>query len=350
MKSKIRIIFIGDFTGKGDEGLSQISKKISELVNDCYNVKNINTKDIFHIVTIVEIIKFKPDIIHYITGPTLRSFIILTILKLVLLNNVKTIVSATRPFFRRKYFNLLKIFPIDLIFTQAKKWEIVFKKAAIDTVFLPNPIDTNKFKNREFLHTGLRRKYNLPYNKKILLHIGHIKANRNLRVFVEKHDELVKRNFQVVIVSSSYFAEDQKLMSELKASGVIILSDYFSNIEEIYSLADVYIFPVKGLEDNYFPEGYNEVGVVDMPLTILEALAVGVPILSTHIDALKRLLRINNSKNIVKFWNGEGSTLIDALNDIEIKERINNSNIIKLIDKTNIKNKIIFEYNNLLKI
>ena len=155
----LKILVVGDFTGKGDEGLSQISKRIFRLLKDKNITMSVNTNNLMNIKTIILILRFNPDIIHYVTGPTIRSFIYLSFLKYLFIYRVKIVISATRPFLQKRYFKLLKFLPVDLIFTQANKWEIIFKKAGIKTSFLPNPIDIRKFNEQSINKNKLKKKF-----------------------------------------------------------------------------------------------------------------------------------------------------------------------------------------------
>ena len=54
---------------------------------------------------------------------------------------------------------------------------------------------------------------------------------------------------------------------------------YIENIEEVYQLSDLYIFPV---------EAKN--GSIGMPLSIMEARGCGIPVLTTDFGSLKHYL------------------------------------------------------------
>jgi len=116
------------------------------------------------------------------------------------------------------------------------------------------------------LQYQLRTKYNLPLDKYIVLHVGHIAKSRNLDVLInfEKWDN----DIQVVVVAGY---SDSNLKDSLLASNVIILDSYIENIQEVYKASDCYIFPV-----------VNASGCLDIPLSILEASGCNLPIVSTR--------------------------------------------------------------------
>jgi glycosyltransferase involved in cell wall biosynthesis len=121
-------------------------------------------------------------------------------------------------------------------------------------------------------------KYGLPTDKCIILHVGHINAERNLEALVQ----LQKDDNQVVIIGSSSTQDvsykDERLKKSLMEQGLQIIDGYIKNIEELYQLSDVYVFPV-----------LSERGCIGVPLSILEARACGLPVVATAFGGLKRI-------------------------------------------------------------
>ncbi len=109
--------------------------------------------------------------------------------------------------------------------------------------------------------------------------MGHLNEGRNLKSLIP----LQKNDIQVVIASSSSTPKDaighESIKQELLDSGIIILEGYIENIEEIYQLSDVYIFPVQ-----------KENSSIGMPLSILEARACGIPVVTTDFGSVKTYL------------------------------------------------------------
>ena len=117
------------------------------------------------------------------------------------------------------------------------------------TSLLPNPVfhlkaavDTAKFApltgNAAEAKRLLREKYSLPTDRKIVLHVGHMKHGRN----VEKLLSLDKKYHAVLVTSTTTAAfRDADLEEKLRSCpNLTIIDTYIPKIEEIYQLSDVY--------------------------------------------------------------------------------------------------------------
>jgi len=328
---RLKVLYIGAFSGKGDEGLTQISKKFYSYFSNKYEVKYFNTFEIRKISSIKSILKFKPNIIHYLTGPTIRSFIICWILRALLSGKTKTILSATRLFLNTIDKKLIKYFKPDFIYTQSSKWNELFSQNGFSTTFIPNPVDLKKFKKLKISKLKLREKYGLPINKKLLLHVGHIKSNRNLEFIDHVQNILKRKNIQLVIVVSTFFKIDNNIMYKLKKNNCIVITRYLESIEEIYNACDYYIFPLGDMSKSYYPKSYQEIGAIDMPLSILEAMACNLPVISTKIDAIEVLLQGIINPPITFFSNVE--SFINSVNYLDKQWQYDFSSVVERIDQ-----------------
>jgi glycosyltransferase involved in cell wall biosynthesis len=111
----------------------------------------------------------------------------------------------------------------------------------------------------------------------VVLHVGHLEAGRNVRYL---GDLAARGDCQVVLVTSSStaFQANQALGQELCRAGVVLLTDYQPRIEQLYQLADCYLFPVESTDN-----------AIDAPLSVLEALACDLPVVTTRYGGLPRL-------------------------------------------------------------
>jgi len=155
----------------------------------------------------------------------------------------------------------------------------------ITNIFLPLSVDTSKFQPLQNIERkeALRKKYDIPVDKYIITHIGHINWGRNLNALIP----LQNGDNQVVVAGSSSTPIDAPKEKELKKHlldcGIKIIDRYIENIEELYQLSDLYVFPV-----------IFEGGCIGIPLSILEARACGIPVLSTEFGGLKEVSECMN--------------------------------------------------------
>ena len=152
----------------------------------------------------------------------------------------------------------------------------------------------------------LKEKYGFNKNKKVILHVGHMNEGRNIRQLLN-----ISPEYQVLLVTSTATknAQDEKLKHELmQRKNIRIIDDYIENINEIYQLADIYLFPV--IEDGH---------CIDLPLSCLEAAACGLPVVTTPYGAMKEFIGKDGFSFIDSFE--EINTLIDNV----LKERKANS-------------------------
>ncbi len=139
-------------------------------------------------------------------------------------------------------------------------------------------VDTERFvpvsaqRSRE-----LKEAYGLDPDRPVILHVGHLKAGRNVGRLLE-----LDPRYQVVLVSSTLTKEEQDpaLKEQLEsAPNVTLWGEYLPHIEEMYQLADLYFFPT--LESG---------NCIDVPLSCLEAASCGVPVMTTPYGEMKELL------------------------------------------------------------
>ncbi len=138
----------------------------------------------------------------------------------------------------------------------------------------------------------LREKYNLPKDQYILLHVGHIIESRNMQVFL-RHREW-GHDIQSVVKGGNI---DPSWRHRLRMAGIIVIDEYIDNIHEIYQAADCYFFPV-----------FSPKGALEFPLSVIEASACDLPVLTTPFGALPDIIA-----------EGEGLLYFNKVSDIPEK-------------------------------
>lgn len=304
----MRIGLIGDYAENLDEGMKNLAFHLTYELSKRHQVLPLNIKKIFFRSFWRDIKKFNPQIIHYVHGPSVKSFIIVKAIAFYC-GDTKTVMSATHPTpfsFSKKIIPLLKP---DLILTQSYETEKMFINLGCKTEFLPNGINTKRFVPvSEDNKDKLREKYGLDKGKFIILHVGSVRQRRNIQVLNRIQR---KENNQVLIVGSTSTLMEQGVYKSLIENGCIVWRTYCESIEEIYALSDCYVFPV-----------INKLGSVEMPLSVLEAMSCNLPVISTKFGALSRVFKegdgltfVDNEEGFIGEWEKSKNT------DVKIKTR-----------------------------
>jgi glycosyltransferase involved in cell wall biosynthesis len=89
-----------------------------------------------------------------------------------------------------------------------------------------------------------------------------------------------------------------QLAADLARAGVKVWREYIANIEEIYQLSDCYLFQVS-----------SKTAAIELPLSVLEAMACNLPVITTRYGALGDLF-------------SEGDGFLFAQDPEEMLERI----------------------------
>ncbi len=141
----------------------------------------------------------------------------------------------------------------------------------------------------------LREKYGLGSEDKVLLHVGHMKKGRNVDKLLQVDD-----TYKVLLVVSSVTeAENDLKIRMLQKENITVIDSYLENIEEIYQVADGYLFLVE-----------KEENCIDVPLSILEAMACNLPVVTTKYGEVKSLKE------------GNGIYFLNKVDKAELNEQI----------------------------
>lgn len=174
----------------------------------------------------------------------------------------------------------------------------------------------------------LKQKYGFETEKPLVIHVGHCSVGRGLEDF----QYIDSASFQSMVVASGMF-DNESVKSTLLNAGVKIHSGFLENINEIYQMADAYFFPTQN--DDY---------VISIPLSVMEALSCGIPVLAyssfgklRNIHAVPGSISFINSKNEIN--NGlakivtmkhDASYLINPISWTEVSDMV-----YKIVNKGN---------------
>lgn len=303
----LKICLVGSYSRDlKDEGHTNISAYLATQLKEKHQILELDGYKVLHLSFWKNARHFAPDIIHFVPGATIQSFSLLRLLKLY--TDAKTIISLVNPRLSPLAWKLVTLTKPDLILNQSYEIERFCNNLRIKTHFLPNGVNTEKFvpiSSKDKM--VLREKYGIDKRKLVVLHVGHLTKSRGLLPLCQ----LSSSDIQVLIITSSYFRTNPTVLKTLVKYGCMVWQTYFENIWEIYQLADCYVFPT------------SENKAICQPLSILEAMACNLPVVSTQLDGLSRIFHPREVKGLFYMDRiSELSSLIEeARNCINLETR-----------------------------
>jgi len=225
-----------------------------------------------------ELQSFDPDAILYVPSPssTLASFARTFVLRRhaprARLGMVALIPRRHSP--RMKFF--LSATAPDLTFVPSYSSLLHLNDLQLRGALSPVGVDLSVFRPpRPGEREALREKYSVDRDSFVYLHVGHLSAKRNVRQFEQLAGV---SGVETIVIGSTSTEEDKQVRSGLEKSGVRVIREYVA-VEEFYRLADCYVFPVVDHE-----------GCVEIPLSVIEALASGLRVVSRPFGGLRDFL------------------------------------------------------------
>lgn len=297
----------------GKKSEYKLDKKIkvecleSEETNKNFILKNINRMKALNKIVKIE----NPDIIiSFLPEPSYR-ILFLKLFK----HKLKVIVSVRNdPKIEYKFIInriIMKIlYPLaDGFVLQTKEAQEYFnKKIQKKSVIIPNPI------KEEFICE--------PYNgerEKIIVTVGRLEEQKNHKMLIEAFGKLPKQfsEYKLIIYGEGNLRERlEEQIKELKLTNRVLLPGQVDNIKEKIYKASLFVLP-----SNY--EG--------MPNALMEAMALGIPCISTDCPCGGPNFLIKNNENGILVKTNEVKELkreiIKVLQDEELRKKIGNKSI-----------------------
>lgn len=268
-------------------------------------IKEINRNKEFHII-------------HGHSGYTMPALITGLSSKLINVPAVHTIYSPIKPlsnninFCRMFSNNTLSSFflqGIDRIIVSSRNIEASFKNTRISTEkisLIPPGINVETF-NLSVSGENIRIKYNISEDQIVLSYIGSLTRIKGISVLIDALSIVVEKipNIKLLMIlnipverylTPNSLDMDMELIYKikekiktLKLDDVIIPIGIVDNIAEILASSDIFISPF-----------LNTVGVADYPLSLLEAMAVGKPVIATNVGGIPELIKDHHTGLLVE--------------------------------------------------
>ena len=235
---------------------------------------------------------FRPELVLYVPTAcaTLFSFVRTRVLK-ALAGGVPTVLIALQP---RQYGplsrTLMPRLQPDLLLVQSESTRAPLQRIGCRAAALPPGVDTHRFRPVDpSERRRLRLRFGFPEDAFIVLHVGHLNRGRNVQALARVQQEMPLPHTQVVVVGSTSTPHDAGLVAELSGAGVRVIGDYVADIAQLYQLSDCYVFPVS-----------SETSSIDVPLSVLEAMACSLRVVTTRFGGLDSLFSSGPGLNYVQ--------------------------------------------------
>ncbi|MEP5764897.1 MAG: glycosyltransferase family 4 protein [Halieaceae bacterium] len=279
----MKVLVVGVFKENPSEGMEVITAAIVNSLQEDFgaNVAVYSTRTTLKYLT--QILHFKPQVIVFTHGPGIGVLLLSRLLHCI--TGAKIIWVASRPSLTNVPSLVLRSTHVDhiLLGQSNKQLSAIQKHTSAQLHNIVIGIDFGRIQDRKTDKQATRSRIlgrQCNASAPLLLHVGHIRHNRGLDKLVEVK-ELMGASVEIVIVGSPALTADQALVDKLKAAEISVYREFSDDLGSIYDSADYYVFPLDP----------NTGGAVDLPLSVLEALASGTPVLSTRFGALPHKLK-----------------------------------------------------------
>jgi glycosyltransferase involved in cell wall biosynthesis len=167
----------------------------------------------------------------------------------------------------------------------------------------------------------IRNKYKIDPNQPVLMYVGNLTKHKGLPVLILALNEIRKefpnvRLFMVLNMPLDRFKEPGKLDKDMDS--IIYIKDkiqqygledsiiplgLLQNIYQFIAACDVFITPF-----------FDTVGIADYPTSLLEAMAIGKPVIATKVGGIPEI--IFNRSNGLLIEPNDTTELINAIKDL----------------------------------
>jgi len=225
------------------------------------------------------------------------------------------------------------------VVTTVSKLEYNYLAKSIPTnklCYIPNGVDTSFFKVDDDKRRKLRNNLGIDESDVLVLYFTRLRATKGVFTFLKAMDKVIKKTTHVKFLVAgsgplaSYVREMERKFSNRLHTSLGYVPD--EDLPYLYNASDVYVLPS-------YVEG--------MPLSVMEAMACGKPVIATSVGDVPVLVK--NGVNGIVIPPGNADMLAESIiymaENPELRKRMAEANVRKM--KEYDWNKIAKQYHTL---
>ena len=170
------------------------------------------------------------------------------------------------------------------------------------------PINTSVFSPKDKITA--RRYFNLPEDKFIVLYIGNLRHVRFAPDFLKEVAFLGDSN-NLLVIFTNYLDDYWQNSNLLHDNNVVLRKDILSEDQKalLYNAVDAFILPFSRTLMSY-----KHVFIIDPPITMLEAMSCGVPVIAPDVFSIPKIIKNGYNGYITPL--GDFKTIDEILHDL----------------------------------
>jgi glycosyltransferase involved in cell wall biosynthesis len=176
---------------------------------------------------------------------------------------------------------------------------------------IPNGVDTSKFKPLFQKGFAFRERLAIKEDEVVVLYFAHLRATKGILTLLDAMDIVAKKNplVKFLIVGTGPLATEVKKRLSKYGDNAYAFIKYIpeSELTTFYNACDIYVLPS-------FVEG--------MPLSLMEAMACGKPVIATNVADIPIIAK--NGINGVIIPPGDAKLLANSILDLVEKDDLRN--------------------------
>jgi glycosyltransferase involved in cell wall biosynthesis len=221
--------------------------------------------------------------------------------------SIYTLYCPIRPADKSAKFCLSKLSQIITITENVKDSVRKLKIPLEKIIVIPPAIDTQKY-NRDISGKELRAKLGLKNDNFVILFVGNLTYTKGIDVLLEALKPIkekfphVKLLMTLEMPHDNYLRRKKEILTKINCFGLeknIIEFGIIENMAELIAASDTLVAPFL---DTYGPSDY--------PLPVLEAMAIGKPVIATKIGGMPEI--IEHMKNGILIQPNDVNSLQEA--------------------------------------